>query len=99
MPPRERQPCVYLLASKRNGTLYLGVTSNLLQRVWQHKAGALDGFTKKYQVHSLVWYELHPTMESAIRREKQIKSWRRAWKVRLISESNPDWQDLYEKIY
>ena len=99
MPPRERQPCVYLLASKRNGTLYLGVTSNLLQRVWQHKTGALDGFTKKYQVHSLVWYELHPTMESAIRREKQIKSWRRAWKVRLISESNPDWQDLYEKIY
>ncbi len=99
MPPRERQPCVYLLASKRNGTLYLGVTSNLLQRVWQHKTGAVDGFTKKYRVQLLVWFESHLTMESAIRREKQIKGWRRAWKVRLIGESNPEWQDLYDKIH
>ena len=98
MPPRERQPCVYLLASKRNGTLYLGVTSNLLQRVWQHKTGAFDGFTKKYQVHSLVWYEPHPTMEGAIRREKLIKGWRRDWKIRLVEESNPQWQDLYDQI-
>ena len=71
----ERQPCVYLLASRRNGTLYIGVTSNLSQRVWQHKAGATAGFTKDHGVHVLVWYEAHPTMESAIRREKALKDW------------------------
>ncbi|MDE0196344.1 MAG: GIY-YIG nuclease family protein [bacterium] len=98
MPTFERQPCVYLLAGKRNGTLYVGVTSNLVGRVWQHKNGSLGGFTEKYRVHLLVWYEPHPTMESAIRREKQIKSWRRAWKIRLIEESNSQWRDLYDEV-
>ena len=94
----ERQPCVYLLASKRNGTLYVGVTSDLVGRVWQHKNGVLGGFTEKYRVHLLVWYESHPTMESAIRREKQIKGWRRAWKIHLIEQSNAEWLDLYNEI-
>ncbi|MDE0653502.1 MAG: GIY-YIG nuclease family protein [bacterium] len=98
MPTFERQPCVYLLASKRNGTLYVGVTSNLIGRVWQHKNGSLGGFTDKYRVHLLVWYEPHLTMESAIRREKQIKGWRRAWKLRLVEESNPHWRDLYDEM-
>ena len=98
MTNSERQPCVYLLASRRNGTLYVGVTSSLPQRVWQHKAGVIDGFTKDHSVHVLVWYEPHPTMESAIRREKTLKAWRRAWKVQLIEESNPQWRDLYDKI-
>ena len=98
MPTFERQPCVYLLASKRNGTLYVGVTSNLIGRVWQHKSGSLGGFTEKYRVHLLVWYEPHLTMESAIRREKQIKGWRRAWKRRLVEESNPHWRDLYDEV-
>ena len=90
-----KQPCVYLLASKRNGTLYVGVTSNLPQRVWQHKSNLVEGFTKRYRVHMLVWYELCGTMEAAITREKAIKEWKRAWKIRLIEESNPDWLDLY----
>ena len=98
MPPPDFQPCVYLLASKRNGTLYVGVTSNLPQRVWQHKNGDLGGFSAKYRTHSLVWYEPHPTMESAITREKQIKGWRRAWKLQLIEEFNPRWRDLYDEI-
>ena len=89
----EIQPCVYILASQRNGTLYVGVTSNLLKRVWENKNNVIDGFTKKYSVHALVWYELHPSMESAIHREKSIKNWRRAWKVRIIEESNPRWRD------
>ena len=94
----ERQPCVYLLASKRNGTLYVGVTSNLVKRVWEHKNGVVNGFTHKYNVHKLVWYELHATMETAITREKAIKKWRRAWKIRLIEENNPGWNDLYEEV-
>ncbi len=98
MPTIERQPCVYLLASKRNGTLYVGVTSNLIGRVWQHKNGALGGFTGRYRVHRLVWYEIHLTMESAIHREKQIKSWRRAWKLSLIEAFNPQWRDLYDDV-
>ncbi len=98
MPTFERQPCVYLLASKRNGTLYVGVTSDLVRRVWQHKNGSLGGFTDKYCVHRLVWYEPHLMMESAICREKQIKSWRRNWKIRLIEESNPHWRDLYDEV-
>ena len=93
-----KQPAVYLLASKRNGTLYAGVTSNLIQRVWQHKQHLVEGFTKKYDVTQLVWYELHPTMETAIQREKQIKRWKRAWKLKLIEDSNPDWMDLYEEL-
>jgi putative endonuclease len=91
-----RQPCVYLLASKRNGTLYVGLTSNLIQRIWQHKSRLVEGFTKKYGVHMLVWCEAHATMESAIAREKAIKGWRRAWKIQLIEDLNPQWRDLYE---
>jgi putative endonuclease len=93
-----KQPCVYILTSKRNGTLYLGVTSNLMQRVWQHKNDLADGFSKRYRVHTLVWYELHGTMQSAIAREKAIKEWKRAWKIELIEKTNPQWQDLYEGL-
>ncbi len=93
-----KQPCVYLLASKRNGTLYVGVTSNLLQRVWQHKNDMIDGFTKRYDIHDLVWYEMHGTMESAIMREKAIKEWKRAWKLELIEKDNPSWLDLYQSL-
>jgi putative endonuclease len=93
-----KQPAVYILASDRNGTLYTGVTSNLVQRSWQHKEAGIPGFTDKYAVKHLVWYELHETMESAILQEKRIKKWRRAWKVRLIEETNPYWNDLYSKI-
>jgi putative endonuclease len=89
-----KQPAVYLLASKPYGTLYLGVTSNLLARTWQHKNDQVDGFSKKYGVHRLVWYELHETMLSAIEREKQIKKWNRDWKINLIQATNPDWRDL-----
>ncbi len=91
-------PCVYILSSKRNGTLYIGVTSDLVQRVWQHKNDLVDGFTKRYGVHNLVWYEVHDTMESAITREKALKRWNRAWKLRLIEKSNPSWRDLYSEI-
>jgi len=94
----ERIPCVYILASQRNGTLYTGVTSNLVQRIYQHKNSQVDGFTKNYKVHKLVWYELHETMESAILREKRIKKWNRSWKLKLIEELNPKWDDLYLNI-
>jgi putative endonuclease len=92
------QPCVYILASGKNGTLYVGVTSNLIRRVWEHKNDLLQGFTKRYQVHHLVWYELHETMLSAIAREKAIKAWKRLWKIELIQSCNQDWNDLYENI-
>ena len=92
------QPAVYILASHRNGTLYTGVTSNLVQRVYQHKEHLVQGFTDTYQVTQLVWYELHETMESAIAREKRLKKWNRQWKLRLIEESNPTWQDLWPEI-
>jgi putative endonuclease len=92
------QPAVYLLANKPHGTLYAGVTSHLQQRIWQHKQQMADGFTKKYGVKSLVWYELHAEMLAAITREKQIKVWQRAWKVRLIEEQNPTWRDLYDEL-
>lgn len=91
-------PCVYLLASKRNGTLYVGVTSDLVKRVWEHKNHVVDGFTKQYGVSQLVWYEVHATMASAIQREKAIKEWQRAWKIKLIEALNPDWKDLYDGI-
>ena len=94
----EKLPCVYLLASHRNGTLYVGVTSNLAKRVYEHKQELADGFTQKYRVHHLVWFERHETMESAITREKQIKKWNRDWKLQLIEESNSAWRDLYEDI-
>ena len=91
-------PCVYILSSQRNGTLYIGVTSDLVQRVWQHKNDFVEGFTKRYGVHNLVWYEIHATMESAIAREKALKKWNRAWKLELIEKSNPTWKDLYSEI-
>lgn len=92
------QPAVYILASQRNGTLYIGVTSNLAQRIYQHKAHLAQGFTERYDVSHLVWYELHETMESAITLEKQLKKWLRKWKVELIEKSNPDWYDLWHEI-
>jgi putative endonuclease len=92
------QPCVYILASDRIGTLYIGVTSDLIKRVWEHKNDLVEGFTENYGVHMLVWFEQHETMESAISREKNIKDWKRVWKVRLIEESNPQWRDLYTDI-
>lgn len=88
-------PCVYILASKPSGTLYTGVTSNLVKRIWEHKNNLVEGFTKKYSVHTLVWYEVHETMESAIVREKAIKNWKRDWKVKVIEEINPQWLDMY----
>jgi putative endonuclease len=93
-----RQPAVYILATYKRGTLYVGVTSDLVKRVWQHKNDFGDGFTRRYGVHTLVWYELHATMESAIRREKAVKKWRRAWKVALIEAANPGWTDLYATL-
>jgi len=91
-----RQPCVYILASKRNGTLYVGVTSDVVRRAWQHRAGEIEGFTKRYGVHRLVFAEFHETMSGAITREKRMKKWRRAWKLLLIERDNPSWRDLYE---
>jgi putative endonuclease len=93
-----KQPCVYILASERNGTLYTGVTSDLVGRIWQHKNDVVPGFSNQYGVHTLVWYEVHEVMESAIGREKNIKAWKRLWKLRLIEEVNPDWNDLYDGI-
>ena len=93
-----KEPCVYLLASRRNGTLYAGVTSNLVKRVWQHKKDLFEGFTKRYGVHRLVWYERHDSMISAIQREKAIKEWKRQWKLELIEAQNPEWRDLYEDL-
>ena len=93
-----RQPAVCILASKRNGTLYVGVTSNLKKRIWEHKDDLVGGFTRKYHVHRLVWYELHEAMEYALIREKRLKNWRRKWKLQLIESSNPEWQDLYAEI-
>ena len=93
-----RTAYVYLMASKRNGTLYVGVTTDLFRRVYEHKHDSVEGFTKRYQVHHLVWYEKCDDVRAAIAREKQIKKWKREWKVRLIEESNPDWRDLYSDI-
>ena len=95
---RAKQPCVYLLASGRKGTVYVGVTSDLVKRAWQHRESVVDGFTGRYGVHDLVWYEQHATMLSAIAREKAIKHWRRAWKIKLIEQSNPEWSDLYPTL-
>ena len=93
-----KQPAVYILATGKRGTLYIGVTSDLVGRVWQHREHVIDGFTKRYNVSMLVWYELHGTMESAILREKQLKKWNREWKLQLVSESNPEWRDLWDDI-
>lgn len=89
---------VYILSSQRNGTLYVGVTSNLVKRIWEHKNCVVDGFTKKYSVKHLVYYEHHDSAESAIRREKRLKEWKRQWKLDLIEKLNPEWDDLYENI-
>ncbi|PKN02326.1 MAG: endonuclease [Elusimicrobia bacterium HGW-Elusimicrobia-1] len=89
---------VYILSSKRNGALYTGVTSDIIKRVYEHKQSVVEGFTKKYNVHSLVWYEIHESAESAIIREKQIKKWKRDWKLKLVEKENPLWIDLYETI-
>ena len=93
-----RQPAVYILSSKRNGTLYVGVTSDLAKRVWEHKNNLVEGFTNRYGVHQMVWFELHESMESAIKREKRLKDWKRKWKLQLIESTNPNWEDLYPKI-
>ncbi len=89
---------VYILASGLNGTLYVGVTSDLIKRVWQHKKNLVEGFTKTYDVKNLVWYEIHEDVTAAITREKHIKKWDRSWKIRLIQEKNPKWRDLYHEI-
>ncbi len=89
---------VYIMASRRNGTLYTGMTNNLVRRVWEHKEGIIKGFTQKYGVKILVWYEVFDSVESAIMQEKNIKKWKRNWKLRLIEEMNPDWNDLYDGI-
>jgi putative endonuclease len=94
----EKRPCVYILASQRNGTLYTGVTSDLIKRVWQHKNKVHEGFTAKYNVQMLVYYETHETMPAAITREKQIKKWNRQWKINLIEQENPQWRDLWDEI-
>jgi putative endonuclease len=93
-----KQFYVYILANARNGTLYTGMTSNLAQRIWQHRQSVAEEFTTKYGVKKLVYYEVHDNPESAITREKQIKKWRRVWKLDLIESRNPDWKDLYELI-
>jgi len=93
------QPAVYMLASQAQGTLYIGVTSNLVRRVWQHKNDVVAGFTEQYGVHRLVWFEQHATMEAAITREKQLKKWNRAWKIELIEAENPQWKDLFDGIF
>jgi len=96
--PMSKQPCTYILANKRNGTLYIGVSSNLVQRVWQHKNDFVKGFTEKYKVHMLVYYELHESMDAAITREKQLKKWNRQWKLDLIEKENLNWRDLWDSI-
>jgi putative endonuclease len=95
----DKQPVVYILASKRNCTLYIGVTSDLAKRVWEHKNDLVEGFTKKYGVHSLVYFEQFGDMVSAIAREKQLKHWNRGWKIRLIENENPEWKDLYDGLF
>jgi putative endonuclease len=89
---------VYMLASAKNGTLYIGVTSNLVKRIWEHREGLADGFTKQHNVKQLVWFETHVNVMAAITREKQLKKWNRQWKINLIQTTNPEWRDLYEDI-
>lgn len=93
-----KQPCVYILASGRNGTLYVGVTSDLVKRVWEHREHAVEGLAGKHGVHLLVYHEPHETMEAAIKRGKRIKKWNRAWKLELIEKFNPEWRDLYKDV-
>ena len=93
-----KQPAVYILASGRNGTLYIGVTSDLVKRVWEHRQELVEGFTKKYDVHSLVYFEQYDEMVLAIQREKQLKKWNRSWKLKMIEQKNPGWRDLWSDI-
>ena len=93
-----KQPAVYILASKRNGTLYIGVTSDLVKRVWEHKSDLVQGFTHRYGVYLLVYFEMHDTMLAAIQREKQLKKWNRSWKLELIEKRNPKWKDLFHEL-
>ena len=95
---KHKQPAVYILASERNGTVYIGVTSDLVKRVWEHKHGLVEGFTKQYNIHTLVYFELHNEMVQAIQREKQLKKWNRSWKLRMIELKNPDRRDLWPDI-
>ena len=94
----KKQPAVYVVTSKQNGTLYIGVTSDLIKRIWEHKNDLVEGFTKRYKVHNLVWYEVHRNMDAAIEREKNMKEWKRTWKIKLIEKNNPNWNDLYNTI-
>jgi putative endonuclease len=94
----EKAFCVYMLANRRNGTLYAGVTSNLVQRAWQHREGVVNGFSREHEAKLLVWYEQHETAYEAITRERQIKKWNRAWKIEMIEAGNPYWRDLYSDI-
>jgi len=89
---------VYIMASQRNGTLYIGATSDLSRRVWEHKNGVVEGFTKQYDVHSLVYFETHDDVRLALQRERTMKHWQRKWKLALIEKDNPDWRDLYDEI-
>jgi putative endonuclease len=89
---------VYILASRRNGTLYIGMTDNLARRAWEHQTGVVPGFTKKYGVKTLVWYEVHESRETAFQRERQLKKWNRAWKLALIERSNPNWRNLTAEL-
>jgi len=92
------QPAIYIMTNRKNGTLYVGVTSNLRRRAWEHRNGAFEGFSKRHHLVRLVYFEEHPTMASAIRREKQVKAWKRAWKIELIERANPDWNDLFHLL-
>ena len=93
-----KQPAVYIMASEERGTLYIGVTGNLKLRVWQHREGLVESFTKRYAVKRLVWFEHYPDFPSAIAREKQLKKWNRAWKLKLIETANPTWRDLWKNV-
>ncbi|MCD9096268.1 GIY-YIG nuclease family protein [Luteimonas fraxinea] len=95
---RDRLPCTYILASAPRGTLYTGVTSNLLQRIWQHSNDQTRGFTSQHRVHHLVWFETHDTMDAAITREKRLKAWQRLRKIQLVESTNPEWHDLYPQL-
>jgi putative endonuclease len=95
---RERKPCLYILASSPRGTLYIGVTSDLVKRVWEHKNNVTRSFTSDYGVHHLVWFERHDSMYCAIAREKSLKEWRRIWKIELVEKSNPEWRDLFAEL-
>ena len=93
-----KRPCVYILTNRRHGTLYVGVTSDPVRRIWEHRTDVVDGFTRRYGLHRLVYVEFHETMERAIVREKQLKQWLRAWKIQLIESVNPEWHDLYPTL-